>query len=78
MGSIGMLAVNWQGEADLTFIMSHSSFIPEALGSEAGKLRTISPLFERLFFLFSKLPRVDTLNTAVQQELSNLRISARE
>ena len=42
------------GEADLTFIMTHSGFIPDALGREAGKLRTIAPMFERLFFLFSK------------------------
>jgi TRAP-type uncharacterized transport system substrate-binding protein len=43
-----------EGKADLTFIMNHSSFIPEAIGDGAGKLRTILPLSERLFFLFYK------------------------
>lgn len=51
-----------QGEADITFIMSHSEFIPNELGADAGKLRTICPLFERLFFLFSKYPLSDSLN----------------
>lgn len=51
-----------QGKADLTFIMNHSNFIPEKLGSEAGKLRTICPMYERLLFLFSKEPVGDTLN----------------
>lgn len=45
-----------EGKADLTFIMNHSDFIPSKIGSDAGKLRTITPLFERLFFLFSKSP----------------------
>lgn len=49
------------GEADLTFAMDHSDFIPAAIGSEAGKLRTITPLFQRLFFLFSKTD-LDTLD----------------
>ena len=51
-----------QGKADLTFIMNHSDFIPTELGSDAGKLRTICPLFDRLFFLFSKVPLNDSLN----------------
>ena len=51
-----------QGKADLTFIMNHSDFIPDTLGTEAGRLRTICPMFERLFFLFSKFPVADTLN----------------
>lgn len=51
-----------QGKADLTFIMNHSDFIPIELGVDAGKLRTICPLFERLFFLFSKYPVSDSLN----------------
>jgi len=51
-----------QGNADLTFIMNHSNFIPEELDGDAGKLRTICPMFERLFFLFSKFPVSDTLN----------------
>ena len=50
------------GKADLTFIMNHSDFIPKELGAEAGTLRTICPMFERLFFLFSKNPVNDTLN----------------
>lgn len=49
------------GEADLTFAMDHSDFIPKAIGPEAGKLRTITPLFQRLFFLFSKTD-LDTLD----------------
>lgn len=57
-----------RGEADLTFIMNHSGFIPDELGSEAGKLRTISPMFERLFFLFSKTTLDDTLHTAYRLE----------
>ncbi len=51
-----------QGKADLTFILGHSEFIPNELGSDAGKLRAISPLFERLFFLFSRFPVSDSLN----------------
>ena len=51
-----------QGKADLTFIMNHSNFIPEKLGSESAKLRTICPMYERLLFLFSKQPVEDTLN----------------
>jgi len=51
-----------QGQADLTFIMNHSEFIPSALGPDAGKLRTICPLFDRLFFLFSREWVSDSLN----------------
>lgn len=43
-----------QGKADLTFIMNHSDFIPDQLNSNAGQIRTICPIFQRLFFLFSK------------------------
>ena len=53
------------GEADLTFVMDHSSFIPEAIGANAGNLRTIVPLFQRLFFLFSKT-KLDTLDTEAE------------
>jgi TRAP-type uncharacterized transport system substrate-binding protein len=52
-----------QGKADLTFIMNHSEFIPEKLGSQAGKLRTICPMYQRLLFLFSEDPVDDSLNT---------------
>ena len=48
-------------EADMTFAMDHSAFIPEAIGSDAGKLRTIAPIYQRLFFLFSKID-LDTLD----------------
>ncbi len=51
-----------QGKADLTFIMNHSEFIPEAIGAETGKLRTICPMYERLLFLFSKQAVADLLN----------------
>lgn len=51
------------GEADLTFIMNHSKFIPEKLGRQAGKLRTICPMYQRLLFLFSENPLADSLNT---------------
>jgi len=47
------------GEADLTFIMNHSNFISVAIGSNVSNLRTITPLFPRLFYLFSK-EKVDT------------------
>jgi len=53
-----------EGQADLTFIMNHSIFIPQELGGEAGKLRTICPMFERLFFLFSKNPLPGAQNSA--------------
>ncbi len=43
-----------EGKADLTFIMNHSTYIPEVIGTESGQLRTILPLFPRLFFMFSK------------------------
>ncbi|MDW5290699.1 TAXI family TRAP transporter solute-binding subunit [Formosa sp. PL04] len=52
-----------KGDADLTFIMNNSDFIPQVLDSNAGKLRTITPIFERLFFLFSKKEYNDSLNT---------------
>jgi len=52
-----------EGKADLTFIMNHSSFIPRELDSAAGKLRTIGPMFERLFFMFSKRPLSGELNS---------------
>jgi hypothetical protein len=53
------------GEADLTFVMDHSTFIAEAIGANTGKLRTIVPLFQRLFFLFSKT-ELDTLDTEAE------------
>ncbi len=42
------------GAADLTFAMDNSEFIPTVIGPGAAKIRTIVPLFQRLFFLFSK------------------------
>lgn len=57
-----------QGKADLTFIMNHSNFIPEKLGAEAGKLRTICPMYQRLLFLFSEESVSDTLNAGVLLE----------
>jgi len=51
------------GEADLTFVMNHSNFIPQAIGSEVSNLRTIMPLFPRLFYIFSRNP-VDTTNAS--------------
>lgn len=57
-----------QGQADLTFIMNHSDFIPEKLGVEAGKLRTICPMYERLLFLFSKQSKDDSLNAGLLLE----------
>ena len=52
-------------EADMTFAMDHSTFIPEAIGSKAGRLRTMVPLYQRLFFLFSKAA-LDTLDREAQ------------
>jgi len=63
-----------EGNADLTFIMNHSGFIPEVLGYEAGKLRTIAPMFERLFFLFAKSPLVGSLTSAHRLEGKKLGI----
>ena len=48
-----------EGNADLTFIMNQSNFIPKAIGSKVSNLRTIVPLFPRLFYLFSK-EKIDT------------------
>lgn len=45
-----------EGKADLTFVMNHSIYIPDTLGSKAGSLRTVLPLYDRLLFLFSKDP----------------------
>lgn len=56
-----------KGEADLTFAMDSSEFIPEAIGPDAAKLRTIVPLFQRLFFLFS-MSDVKTPASAAQLE----------
>ncbi|TRX62719.1 hypothetical protein FNH22_01075 [Fulvivirga sp. M361] len=42
------------GEADLTFVLNHSMFIPGELGEHSGKLRTILPLCTRLMFFFEK------------------------
>ena len=50
------------GEADLTFVMNHSDFIPEAVGPEARMLRTIAPMFNRLAFLFSREPIADSVS----------------
>lgn len=57
-----------QGKADLTFVMNHSDFIPEKLGSEAGRLRTICPMYERLLFLFSQRTKDDSLNAGLLLE----------
>ena len=46
-----------RGEADLTFLMNSSMFVPSVLGEEAGRLRTIVPLTERLMLLYTKKPR---------------------
>ena len=46
------------GDADLTFIMNHSTFIPSEV-EKSRNLRSILPLFTRLFFLFSKEPVSD-------------------
>ena len=51
-----------KGEADLTFAMNLSDFIPETIGANAGKLRTLVPMFRRLFFIFSRFPVADSLN----------------
>lgn len=45
-----------EGKADLTFVMNHSIYIPDTLGSRAGALRTVLPLYDRLLFLFAKDP----------------------
>ncbi len=42
------------GDADLTFVMNNSDFIPKKLSGNVGSLRTISLMYERLFFIFSK------------------------
>ena len=63
-----------QGDADLTFIMNNSDFIPQVLDSNAGKLRTITPIFERLFFIFSKKKYNDSLNTRELLEGSRIGI----
>lgn len=51
-----------QGEADLTFVMNHSEFMPRVIGVEISNLRTIAPMFPRLFYIFSK-EQIDTANT---------------
>jgi len=43
-----------EGKADLTFVMNHSLYISETIGTKAGNLRTILPVYDRLFFLFAK------------------------
>ena len=50
------------GNADLTFVMNHSDFIPETIGVSARNLRTIAPMFNRLSFLFSREPISDTIS----------------
>ncbi len=42
------------GEADLSFIMNHSQFVSEALGSDGKKMRTLLPLFNQLLFFYHK------------------------
>lgn len=63
-----------QGDADLTFIMNNSDFIPSILASNAGKLRTITSLYDRLFFIFSKKEFNDSLNTRELVEGSRIGI----
>jgi TRAP-type uncharacterized transport system substrate-binding protein len=48
------------GDADLTFVMNNSDFIPKMLTGQVGGLRTISLLYERLFFVFSRTSISDT------------------
>jgi TRAP-type uncharacterized transport system substrate-binding protein len=48
------------GDADLTFIMNNSDFIPNMLSGQVGSLRTINLLYERLFFIFSRTNISDT------------------
>lgn len=50
-----------EGVADLTFVMNQSNFMPQSIGTEVSNLRTIMPLFPRLFYLFSRHP-IDTTN----------------
>jgi len=52
-----------KGEADLTFVMNQSNFIAHEVGHEISNLRTILPLFPRLFYLFSSEP-IDTTNAS--------------
>ncbi len=50
------------GYADLTFVMNNSDFIPKKLSGNVGSLRTISLLYERLFFVFSRTRHDSTLS----------------
>jgi TRAP-type uncharacterized transport system substrate-binding protein len=43
-----------RAEADITFALSHSLFMPTKLGEQSNELRTIMPLFEPAMFLFSR------------------------
>lgn len=52
-----------RGEADLTFVMNSSTFIPEFVGRESGNLRIVAPLADRLFLLFAKGNRTRTGST---------------
>lgn len=52
-----------RGEADLTFVMNSSTFIPEFVGRESGNLRIVAPLADRLFLLFAKGKQVGPMTT---------------
>lgn len=52
-----------RGEADLTFVMNSSTFIPEYVGSESANLSIVAPLVDRLFLLFEKEHRERTTPT---------------
>lgn len=42
-----------RGEADLSFVLNHSLFMPQSLGLESDNLRTIVPIFQPAMYFFS-------------------------
>ncbi|MCA4900213.1 MAG: ABC transporter substrate-binding protein [Bacteroidota bacterium] len=50
-----------RGEADLCFVNNHSIPVPEEIGVEAGRLRTLLPITTRLFFAFTRSPQAGTI-----------------
>ncbi len=52
------------GQADLTMMMNQSTYVAQELGNDANQLRTVLPLFERVFFMYTRQTVPDTIMAA--------------
>lgn len=65
-----------RGDAELTFLMNSSMFVPSVLGEQAGKLRTVVPITERLLLLFAKEPMAkdSSLSTLFKESIFGIEL----